>query len=103
MSSYILKPYSKGGKTLYPRSDFRTAECLHDKEEFCLDEFHIQDDCRKVYARYRLHTKEPYRFYDTMDFDIRCPRCGDVLRLCGNPIDLHDHGVYRCRRCDEGR
>ena len=46
---------------------------------------------------------DAYHFYDTMEYDIKCPHCGDVLRLCGNPLDLHEHGLYRCRRCDEGR
>ena len=102
MKTYVLNHF-KGGKTLYPKDEYRTSESIHKTEEFSLDEDLFQDEHRNIYARYRLHTKDAYRFYDTMDYDIKCPRCGDVLRLCGNPIDLHNHGLYRCRRCEEKR
>ncbi len=85
MKTYILNRY-KGGKTLYPKSDFTVSDVLHEEHEFSLDEHYVNDEHGRTFCRYRLHTKEPYRFYDTLDYDIKCPRCGDVLRLCGNVI-----------------
>ena len=102
MKSYILRTV-RDGKVLYPQDTLNTSEFVHDNNSLCLDEFIVSDRFRNTYRRYRLHTQEPHRFYDTMDYDIKCPRCGDILRLCGNPIDLHDHGLYRCRRCDGER
>ena len=102
MKTYILNT-CKGGMTLYPKDSCSTSEVIHESAEFCLDTYLERDRYGKVYSRYRFCTKEPYRFFDTMDFDIKCPRCGGMLRLCGNPIDLHEHGLYRCRRCDGER
>ncbi|MBR3473949.1 MAG: hypothetical protein IKH34_02655 [Oscillospiraceae bacterium] len=51
--------------------------------------------------RYRLHTKEPTRFEDTLEYDIGCPRCTSQLRLCGRPLDAYDHGLYKCQVCDK--
>mgnify|MGYP001176792993 CR=1 FL=1 len=102
MRTYVLNNF-KNGKTLYPKKDMNTAEFVHDHQEFSLDEYFLKGEHGRIYSRYRLHTRDAYHFYDTMEYDIKCPRCGDVLRLCGNPLDLHEHGLYRCRRCDEGR
>ena len=103
MTYYVLEAVKEGERVLYPRQNTRSSINDHSSREFSLEEELFHDQYKHIYARYRFHTRDPYRFYDTMDYDIKCPRCGDILRLCGNPIDLHGHGLYRCRRCDEGR
>lgn len=101
MNTYSLRPFKIGGKILYPKEELGDKERTHSYNEFCLDEYLLKDEHGRLYSRYRLHTREPYQFFDTMEFDIKCPKCGTNLRLCGNPHDLNDHGLYKCRKCDE--
>lgn len=100
MNTYILRPLKPSGKTLYPNVQCGDRESAHATNEFCLDGHVIRNEYGKPFYRYRFHTQKPYRFFDTLEFDIKCPKCGSTLRLCGNPYDLNDHGLYKCSRCD---
>lgn len=100
MSSYALHPYKTGGKVLRPQNVLISEEYMPRSFGIYLTDSLIKDGYQHYY-RYRLHTSEPKRFLDTMEYDIECPHCSGKLKLCGYPIDEYTHGEYSCPRCDE--
>lgn len=100
MKSYIFSNY-KGGKTLYPKDSWNVEEYLAEHESRFMTEYDVKDEHGKTYKRYRFRTCDPAKFVDTLEYDIECPHCHDKLRLCGLPLDSLNHGLYKCRRCDE--
>ena len=75
MRTYVLNSF-KNGKTLYPKKDMNTTEFVHDHQEFSLDEYFLKGEHGRIHSRYRLHTRDAYHFYDTMEYDIKCPTVG---------------------------
>ena len=101
MSSFTFYTYKKGSNTLFPKNASRTEEYLADHERIFMTDHLVKDDRGRTYFRYRLKSRDPMRFTDTLEYDIKCPRCQGDLRLCGMPLDSTTHGLYKCRRCDE--
>lgn len=101
MSSFTFYTYNKGAKVLFPKDAMRTEEYLAEHERLFMTDHLAKDDRGKNYFRYRLKSCEPMRFTDTLEYDIKCPRCHGDLRLCGMPLDSMTHGLYKCRRCDK--
>ncbi|MBQ0072228.1 MAG: hypothetical protein KBS81_10335 [Spirochaetales bacterium] len=99
MENYVLNPY-RGGKTLYPHNILSSEEYVHSHHSFSLDAHYLKDERGKVLVRYQFYTHDPITFNESLEYDIKCPRCGSVMRLCGNGYDGHYHGLYKCRRCD---
>ena len=99
MKAYGLITPSRGGKA-NSVSGGNTPEFVMDNYEMSLAEHRITNDRGRSERRYRLHSRDPRRFEDTLEYDIACPRCGNTLRLCGRPVDYYDHGLYRCPVCD---
>lgn len=99
MKAYGLIP-SSGGRKASSVSGCNTAEFVMDNYKMSLAEYWTTNEKGKSERRYRLHTREPERFEDTLEYDIACPRCGNKLRLCGRPVDHYDHGLYRCPVCN---
>lgn len=99
--AYILNTWKKTGKVLYPQNTYNTEDYVHDHNPFCLDDHYVRDERGNVLVRYQFYTKDPITFNESLEYDIKCPRCGAVMRLCGNAYnDDHYHGIYKCRRCD---
>ncbi len=89
------------GKYLAPTNSANTAEFILENNEMSLVERCIEEGYGRYKYRYRLHTKYPALYEDTLEYDIACPRCRTHLRLCGRPIDSYDHGLYKCPACDK--
>ena len=100
MTAYPLIVPEKG-KYLHPVSCSNTAEFVMEERSVCLVEHLVVEGYGRYKYRYRLHTKEPTRFEDTLEYDIGCPRCQGHLRLCGRPLDAYDHGLYKCPICEK--
>ena len=99
MNAYPLIVPEKG-KYLAPVSTSNTADYVKETRDMSLIEHVVDDGNGHHKHRYRLHTKEPTRFEDTLEYDIGCPQCTSQLRLCGRPLDAYDHGLYKCPVCD---
>ena len=99
MTTYALNPY-RGGKTLYPQSVFSTEEYVHSHNPFSLDTHYVHGKRGNLLARYQFYSCDPISFNESLEYDIKCPRCGSTMRLCGNGYDGHYHGFYKCRSCD---
>lgn len=89
------------GKYLAPKSSGNTDEFVMENNDMCLVEHCVDAGYGKYKYRFRLHTGQPARFEDTLEYDIACPRCHTYLRLCGRPLDAYDHGLYKCPACDK--
>jgi len=100
MNAYPLIVPEKG-KYLAPVSTSNTADYVRETRDMSLIEHVVDDGNGHHKYRYRLHTKEPTRFEDTLEYDIGCPRCTSQLRFCGRPLDAYDHGLYKCPVCDK--
>ncbi len=100
MKAYGLT-VSGSGKHARPVSGFSSTEFVMETSRMSLVERLIANGSGRHVYRFRLHTREPMRYEDTLDYDIACPRCGNTLRLCGRPLDAYDHGLYKCPVCDE--
>ena len=100
MNAYPLIVPEKG-KYLAPVSTSNTADYVKETRDMSLLEHVVDDGNGHHKYRYRLLTKEPTRFEDTLEYDIGCPRCTSQLRLCGRPLDAYDHGLYKCPVCDK--
>ena len=104
ITTYPLNAYKKGGKYLLPQSVMNTDEFVREHNDLCLQEYLIDEGYSNYKHRYRFYSRKPMRFSDTLEYDIKCPHCNNVLRLCDAPVDFNYHGLYKCRFCDnEGR
>ena len=97
MKAYGLIVPKKGrhAQTTY---SCNTAEFIMENHDMSLVEHLVSGSSNRY--RYRLHTSNAARYEDTLEYDIACPHCGNTLRLCGLPLDRHDHGLYKCPVCD---
>lgn len=100
MSAYRLTIPNRGRCVLPVNTSYNTEEYVMEHTNMCLIERLMQDQNGGFNCRYRLHTSSPMRFEDTLEYDIGCPRCNGMLRLCGRPVDYYDHGLYKCPTCD---
>ena len=101
MKAYPLIVPEKG-KYLAPVSTSTTVEFVKENREMSLIEHMIDGSDGYYKFRFRLHTRKPASFEDTLEYDIGCPRCTTAkLRLCGRPLDAYDHGLYKCPVCDK--
>ena len=100
MSAYGLIIPSRGRYTR-PTHSFSTEEYVKAHNTMCLIDRLIDGPHGQLKHRYRLHTREATRFEDTLEYDIACPRCSGMLRLCGGPLDYYDQGLYKCDICDK--
>lgn len=103
MKAYPLNAYKKGGTYLIPAHTSNTDEFVRDTNSVSLIEYLVDEGYGKLSRRYRLYTRQPMSFADSLEYDIVCPHCGNKLRVCGNQIDSHAHGLYKCRNCDDER
>ena len=101
MSSFAFFTHNKGGTVLFPKNDLLSEEYLAEHARLYMTDHLARDDGGRTYFRYRLKSCGPMRFTDTLEYDIKCPRCHGDLRLCGMPLDSTTHGLYKCRRCDK--
>ena len=100
MKAYGL-PTPSNGRFIHPAATGNTAEFVMDTHDMSLVEHLVSDGNGGFNHRYRLHTRFAARFEDTLEYDIGCPRCNGMLRLCGRPLDRYDHGLYKCPVCDK--
>lgn len=100
MKAYTLIGSSKG-KYLVPQDNFNTVDFVTEHSELSLIENLVDDGKGNKVHRYRLHSREPMSYSESLEFDISCPHCQDNLRVCGDRVDVHNHGLYKCRSCDE--
>ena len=99
MSNYTFVKYP-GGNYLLSKECWKTEDYLAENADLFMCE-HLVKDRGRLYSRYRVRSCKPMRFTDTLEYDIECPHCHDKLRLCGMPVDSTNHGLYKCRRCDD--
>lgn len=103
MKAYPLYPFEKGGNFLRPGNSSGTDEYVRKSNELSLIEYLVDEGYGRTSRRYRLCTRTPMSFSDSLEYDIACPRCGSHLRVCGNQIDSNTHALYKCRCCDNER
>jgi len=101
MKTYPLFAFKSGGRYLTAGSTSSTDEYIRETNELSLIEYLVDEGFGKTARRYRLFTRTPMSFADSLEYDIACPHCSSQLRLCGNQIDSTTHGLYKCRHCDE--
>lgn len=90
---------SRDGFSMRPSEGFYTEDFFRGKGKMYLVD-HIVDDGIKTVHRYRLRSGRAMSFADAVEYDIKCPRCGNNLHLCDGPYDRTTHGLYKCRVCD---
>lgn len=100
MAAYGLT-IPKTGRYIHPSHTGNTAEYVKEHYEMSLVDHLVSNGSGNCVHRYRLHTRRASRFEDTLEYDIACPRCSSMLRICGKPLDYYDHGLYKCPVCDK--
>lgn len=100
MSSYPLSK-CKNSRTLHPIHNFNTEEYNTEHNDLVLLEGLKEIKPYTHVRRYRLYSREEMSFAESLNYDIKCPHCGDTLRLCAGHVDFHNMGLYYCERCDK--
>ena len=101
IKSHPLTAFKKGGKYLICGSTLNTDEYVRETYSLSLNEYLVNDGHNNYIRRYRLYSRDPMSVEDSMEYDIECPHCHSVLRICGETIDSHNHGLYKCRACEK--
>lgn len=91
MTVYPLRSVTADGKVKTPTHTLNNEEYISQHYDFWLtDEF---DD------HYRLHSRIRHSWDDAMSYDLKCPKCGNILTACGAPRNHNDLCLYVCKQC----
>ena len=88
---YPLRNPVKGGNTKRPMYSYSTEEYVSK-----IYDFWLTSDSQN---QYRLHSKQPMCWDNSLAYDVICPKCGAKLTVCGMPQNHNDLFLYECRNC----
>lgn len=100
-----LHENKKAGNLLIPISASLSEEAVSRSYDLWLRDYLVKDekDSNKFYHRYRLMANHPHNIEMALAYDIKCPRCGNMLRQVGRCLNSNELGEYACSSCDNRR
>ena len=66
------------------------------------DELHEEGKKHNLIKYYRLHAKAPHSEDMALAYEIKCPKCGGILKQVGRTLDYNTLGLYKCTKCGNG-
>ena len=97
---YPLHPTIKNGTCLHPQGSFYTEEYARKVCKLYLIREVVRNECGDVDGYYRLHATTPHSADMALAYDIKCPKCNNMLKQVGHSIDHYELGLYACPVCD---
>lgn len=88
-------------RKFHAKEEFLTEEAAKVRYTFYLTDYLHKTDSGHINSYYQLHTKDYYHINDTMQFDIKCPKCSNYLKVYKLSSDGHTHSWYHCPRCNK--
>ena len=101
MNCYPLKNVKSSSTLKRSTHTFNTEEFIRRYNDLYITDELIYNNEGKLIRRYRLHAVKPHSMEDYLAYDIMCPKCSQLLKVVGRPIDYNDLGLYRCPVCDK--
>ena len=98
---YHLHPTVKNGTRLHPQATFYTEEYAGKVCKLYMTRETARNEKGGVDGYYRLHATTPHSVDMALAYDIKCPKCHNMLKQVGHNIDCYELGLYACPVCDK--
>lgn len=100
MAVFRLSNY-RNGNIFEAKKEYLTEEAASERLKFYLT-YQLEHTNRgHIIQFYQLHTMDYYHINDTMQFEIRCPKCSRTMKVYSLGSDGHTHSWYYCPHCNK--
>lgn len=100
MTVFSLSNY-RNGNVFEAKNEYLTEEAARGLLKFYLTDQLEKTDSGHINKYYQLHTGDYYHINDTMQFEIKCPKCSRTIKVYSLGSDGHTHSWYHCPHCNK--
>ncbi len=101
MNYPLFTPNKSNWRVLQPTSTFSSLEHTKETCDLYLTVEYVKNSKGESRRYYRLNANKPHTIEMALAYEIKCPKCGKLMKQVGRCRDYHELGLYTCLDCDK--
>ena len=98
--NYPLTVNKKDGVTLTPHNSYYSDEYASKMCDLYLTAKVYRNEHGKMQRYYRLNAKHDHTIEQALAYNIKCPKCGAMMKQVGRQNSYTELGLYTCPKCE---
>lgn len=100
MNYPLMRLNKKDRDQLTPQNTFYSEEYCKAMCDLYLTEEHHRNEKGHIQKYYRLHAKNDHTPEMALAYDIKCPKCSNMLKQVTRQNTYTELGLYTCKHCN---